>query len=239
MADLIDSSLAFIQQSFNANDWNTKAAIENLKRYSESLSPLQNEIARRQREQAERLLQQASQITLITDIDKYNKFNEFGNLGLDSIGLSNSFKLIDDIIKDIQISRQWLKSYQNFLTNSQNFNQHEQLITLGKSILGRATELCPMRTGNLRRSGTLYDFKTYIIIAFEAPYATYVHENMAITHPLHQDSFNCGGRAKFLEIALQEFFPDRSVWVETTGVKGVYAKISINPLLIDYKHFGR
>ena len=78
---------------------------------------------------------------------------------------------------------------------------------------------------------------TYIIIAFTAPYATYVHENMEIAHPIHGDR-DCGGRAKFLEIAVQVVFPDRQVWVEHLGTNDVSVKIGINPLLIEYSHYG-
>ena len=114
---------------------------------------------------------------------------------------------------------------------------HSELITLGKSILGRAIELTPMKTGTLRKSGVMFDFGTYIIIAFTAPYASYVHENLSISHPIHASNPNCGGRAKFLEIALQEFFPDRHVWTEIHGYNGVMCKISINPILLEYSHY--
>lgn len=114
---------------------------------------------------------------------------------------------------------------------------HTELLALGKTILGRAVELCPMKTGTLRKSGILLDFGTYVIISFTAPYATYVHENMEIAHPIH-DGRDCGGRAKFLEIAVQEVFPDRQVWVEHLGTNDVSVKISINPLLIEYSHYG-
>ena len=114
---------------------------------------------------------------------------------------------------------------------------HDELILLGKSILGRATELCPMKTGTLRRSGVIFDMGSYIRIAFTAPYATYVHENMDIVHPVHKGNPDCGGQAKFLETALQEFFPDKTIWTETTGQGDVAVQIGINPLWLNYIHY--
>ena len=146
----------------------------------------------------------------------------------------------NDIIKDINTARNWIRDYKRFsslLSKVGIQGLHTELLALGKTILGRAVELCPMKTGTLRKSGILLDFGTYIIIAFTVPYATYVHENMEIAHPIHGGR-DCGGRAKFLEIAVQEVFPDRQVWVEHLGINDVSVKISINPLLIEYSHYG-
>ena len=77
----------------------------------------------------------------------------------------------------------------------------------------------------------------YIIVTFTAPYASYVHENLEIAHP-HHGGRNCGGRAKFLEIALQEFFPNKTVWTEILGHEGIYVKIEMNDLEVEYGHYG-
>lgn len=239
----IDDSLRFIQESFNTGDVSFLEIVRQLERYANSPS-LQAHFAKeeaKQKREAERLAKELSTITILTDFDKYNKFDQLGNFGLGSSGLVGSYKVADDIIKDIRKARQWLKSYnryRNSLVTHQNYNLHDDLIKLGKSILGRAIELTPMDTGLLRRSGTLYDFGSYIIIAFTAPYAVYVHENLEIAHPRHADNPDCGGEAKFLEKAVQEFFPDRTVWVEVLGEDTVSVKISINPLLIEYTHYG-
>ena len=157
----------------------------------------------------------------------------------EAIDLKNRLDLIP-ILKDINTARNWIRDYQRFsslLSKVGIQGLHTELLVLGKTILGRAVELCPMKTGTLRKSGILLDFGTYIVISFTAPYATYVHENMEIAHPIHGDR-DCGGRAKFLEIAVQEVFPDRQVWVEHLGTNDVSVKISINPLSIEYSHYG-
>lgn len=226
-----DSDVSFLEVAKNLNDF----ANEN--KWSDKLN------ARR----ANELLRQLRQNTIIYDFDKYTKFIELGNFGLDKQGLSNVYQVTQDIIKDINTARQWIESYKQFRANIRMFGNkskediHKELLILGQSILGRAIELCPMDTGYLRSSGTLYDFYDYIIIAFTAPYATFVHENLEISHPWHMDRHgmqrDCGGRAKFLELAVQEFFPDRHVWVEIHGYEGVAVKIGLNPDYVEYSHY--
>lgn len=234
----VDEYLKFIQQNFNTNDFNFTRIIKELDNFSKQFAPIMEQ---RNRESIERLREEATKITILKDFNKYNKFDKLGTLGLDNRGLLETYRVSEEIRKDIQVARDWLDSYKRFKELNLKYNveyTHDELITLGKSILGRAIELTPMKTGFLRKSGTLYDFGSYIIIAFTAPYATYVHENLSISHPIHASNPNCGGRAKFLEIALQEFFPDSSIWVETEGFSGVAVKIAINPLYIEYKHYG-
>lgn len=194
-------------------------------------------------------------IKIISDPDKYNKFDHLADAINSSdifsrTGVTDIYKIQDDILDDIYVARDWLKSFQDyqrqlggFLKSSGSVDIHslqKELFRLGQSILGRAEELTPYKTGELRRSGVLMvaDGGNQIIIGFVAPYATYVHENLEIKHPYHKSNPDCGGQAKFLEKALQEFFPDRSVWTDIMGVSGVSATISINPLLIEYRHWG-
>lgn len=194
-------------------------------------------------------------IKIISDPDKYNKFDHLADAINSSDmfsrgGVTDIYKIQDDILDDIYVARDWLKSFQDyqrqlgvFLKSSGSVDVpslQKELFRLGQSILGRAEELAPYKTGELRRSGVLMvaDGGNQIIIGFVAPYATYVHENLEIKHPYHKSNPDCGGQAKFLEKALQEFFPDRSVWTDIMGVSGVSATISINPLLIEYRHWG-
>lgn len=228
----VDSYLRFVQQAFNTDDVNFNNLVKQLDMLAKSRQP--------HYEKAANLRDRLIKITILREPNKYKKFDKLGDFNLSDSGLREVYKVSDDIIKDINVARDWIDSYKMFnrLTSSVNLQGlHSELILLGKSILGRAIELCPMKTGRLRQSGVLLDFGTYIVIAFTAPYATYVHENMEIAHPNHSSNPNCGGRAKFLEIALQEFFPDRQVWTEIHGYNGVMCKISINPLLLEYSHY--
>lgn len=194
-------------------------------------------------------------IKIISDPDKYNKFDHLADAINSSDmfsrgGVTDIYKIQDDILDDIYVARDWLKSFQGYQRQLGGFlkssgsvdvpSLQKELFRLGQSILGRAEELAPYKTGELRRSGVLMvaDGGNQIIIGFVAPYATYVHENLEIKHPYHKSNPDCGGQAKFLEKALQEFFPDRSVWTDIMGVSGVSATISINPLLIEYRHWG-
>ena len=228
----LDEYLKFIQQNFNTNDVSFNDIIKQLEYIAKTDSVNYAE--------AVDLKNRLDLIPILKDINKYKKFDKLGDFDFSDRGLRQVYKVSDDIIKDINTARNWIRDYQRFsslLSKVGIQGLHIELLALGKTILGRAVELCPMKTGTLRKSGILLDFGTYIVISFTAPYATYVHENMEISHPIHGDR-DCGGRAKFLEIAVQEVFPDRQVWVEHLGTNDVSVKISINPLLIEYSHYG-
>lgn len=69
-------------------------------------------------------------------------------------------------------------------------------------ILPLAQSRCPVKTGELRDSGSVgtpeYDGHEVIVpIGFSASYAVFVHENLEARHPN-------GGQAKFLESALND-----------------------------------
>ena len=228
----LDEYLKFIQQNFNTNDVSFNDIIKQLENIAKTDSVNYTE--------ATDLKNRLDLIPILKDINKYKKFDKLGDFDFSDSGLRQVYKVSDDIIKDINTARNWIRDYKRFssLLNKVGMQGlHTELLAVGKTILGRAVELCPMKTGTLRKSGILLDFGTYIIISFTAPYATYVHENMEIAHPIHGGR-DCGGRAKFLEIAVQEVFPDRQVWVEHLGINDVSVKISINPLLIEYSHYG-
>lgn len=228
----LDEYLKFVQQSFNTSDVSFNDIIKQLENIAKTDSVNYTE--------AIDLKNRLDLIPILKDINKYKKFDKLGDFDFSDRGLRQVYKVSDDIIKDINTARNWIRDYKRFssLLNKVGIQGlHTELLALGKAILGRAVELCPMKTGTLRKSGILLDFGTYIVISFTAPYATYVHENMEISHPIHGGR-DCGGRAKFLEIAVQEVFPDRQVWVEHLGTDDVSVKISINPLLIEYSHYG-
>lgn len=231
--EVTNEYLKFIEQSFNTNDVNFKELIDSLNEISKST---QYKVDTKR--QALNLVNQLKKAPLLIDFNKYDKFEK---LALNINNNIDVYRLTEDIIKDVNVARDWLASYNTFKAGLRlgliEGTTHEELLMLGKSILGRAIELTPIKTGTLRASGFLADYKDYIVIGFGAPYATYVHENLAINHPNHASNPNCGGRAKFLELALQEFFPDRSVWVEVHGISGVFVKIGINPLYIEYSHY--
>lgn len=228
----VDQYLKFVQEHFNTSGGNFKDIVKQLDAYSKAQQPYSAT--------AGSLKDRLKVITILSDFNKYKKFDKLGDLGFSEHGIKQVYKVSNEIIRDIDVARDWIDSYKAFSKLMQTINVkglHQELILLGKSILGRAIELCPMDTGTLRNSGILIDYGTYIIIAFTAPYASYVHENMEISHPNHSRNSNCGGRAKFLEVALQEFFPKRAVWTENHGYEGVMCKISVNPEFLEYSHY--
>lgn len=244
----VDQTLAFIQQHFNVSNSGTIAdankLLDMIIRQQVEWANSPSEVYRRTksdlyRAKAIKLKEGLKKNIIISDPNKYNKFNKLGNFGLGGKGLVEVYTASNEIIKDINKARLWIDEYKAFakVWAKVGGDMHTQLVTLGQSILGRAIELTPYKTGFLRSSGALYDFGTYIVIAFTAPYASYVHENLEISHPVHPSNPNCGGRAKFLEIAVQEAFPNRNVWTEVHGYQGVMVQIGLNPEYVKYSHY--
>ena len=197
---------------------------------------LQSSIYQREQEakiRAEQLLKQKEILINIFDPYKYSRFDELGEISLDNGITGKAIKAAQILINELNVCRNWLESYKELadMIHELNIgNLHDELLILGKSILGRAIELCPYKIGALRDSGRLYDFGEYIVISFNASYASYVHEIMEYHHD--------NGQAKFLEQAAQEFFPNDTVWVNVEGYDGVKIVISINPLYVSYMHYG-
>lgn len=219
----VDDTLKFIQQNFNV-----RGSVD----FSDILQSLlrgANVISGIQQQRALYLASSLKEQKLLLDIDSYKKFDELGNFGFGQV--NQVYRVADSIIHDIRTAREWIADYQKWLsTVGQGSDNHARLVELGKAILGRAIELCPIDTGFLRSTGLLIDMQTYIVIAFAAPYASYVHENLNVRHRV--------GQAKFLEVATQEFFPNRAVWTEITGKGDVRVEITLSPDHVTYTHYG-
>lgn len=246
--NLFEKYLKLIQESFNINDSSIGSGIDSLgfgidyaRKYLIPSPELQRQMAKnatktelwkRQIEQANLLSKQQADLKVKNDSQLLNRFNDITDLIIgENTSIRTVLSLTDDVVDDLIATREWMLAAIKFLTNIKGFDQKanmERLIAIGKAVLGRAIELTPYKTGLLRRSGALLIYDDYIVIVFAAPYATYVHENLESRHTI--------GRAKFLEIALQEFFPDKKVWVEIHGESIVYAKISIDYTVL-YKHY--
>lgn len=222
----IDEYLKFIQQSFNTNGSSFKDISVSLK-----------QLAKSGYVEASTLSDRLDLLPILKDINNYKKFDLLAYKISESDILNgrvyNVYKVADDVIHDIKSSKQWIEDYKRFsqlLRNAGLNNSHEQLLVLAKTILGRAVELCPIKTGFLRSSGIIIDMGNKINIAFTAPYSMYVHENMSISHPMHGDR-NCYGRAKFLEIAVQEILPNKTVEVNLKGTGAVSIDITIDDII--------
>ena len=146
----VDDYLKFVQQSFNTGDTNFMSILKQLDAFAKSKQTYSNEAAN--------LRNRLDKITILKDFSKYKKFDKLGNFNLSSSGLIEVYKVSNDIIRDIDVARDWLASYKRFniLTSTLSLDGlHSELIKLGQSILGRAIELTPMKTGALRKSGVL------------------------------------------------------------------------------------
>lgn len=64
-------------------------------------------------------------------------------------------------------------------------------------LLGKAVEIAPLDTGDLRGSGSVKTENDTAIVGFEEPYAVRQHEHVEYEHPQ-------GGEAKYLEKPFRE-----------------------------------
>lgn len=252
MADLFDEFLNLVTDSFNINDNTIGTSLTDmsdwLAKYKKIIVPdnklvsaininkENSESLKRQRAEADRLLRERVQLRIQNESYIIDKVDDITNdiarqvNGFNGLNITKILKMSDTLVHDLEATRDWMNSYKKFVSKlgKTKMNSMDALVAVGKAILGRAVELCPYQNGFLRKSGLLIVYKDYIEIVFTAPYATYVHENM--------ENYHKYGRAKFLELALQEFFPNKSVWVELHGESIVYARISLNNN-VTYKHY--
>lgn len=162
-----------------------------------------------------------------TDKHLLDKFKEYDFKGISEEGFQKLITMSNELVFDIKRAKNWRKEVETII-NKALVKQADavkikrpkyllsmmELESIGRAILGRAVELCPIETGFLRDSGIIYVFGDYIRIIFECPYATYVHENVNVAHIF--------GQAKFLETAAQEILRDISIWTENTTDSFVY-----------------
>lgn len=170
-------------------------------------------------------------LNTIKDDRLFSRFEDITSmLTINRSDITSVHRAIKSLVYDLRHTREWLIEYKKLMESitKDRADSMEYLVILGKAILGRAVELCPIDTGLLRSSGVVVVGNGWIEIIFAAPYATYVHENLNNYHPV--------GRAKFLETALQEFLPSETVWVEIHGESIVYARIT-NKFELTYKHY--
>lgn len=223
-----DTVFDVIQKSFNIEDNGYASMITELERLADVLKETQDKNNANRIRIIEDLLATKDRAKLIDDKKMFNRIVDISkNINLEQGKLKQVIRMADDLIFDIENTRDWLSKYETAI-NKYYFTSQERLELLGKAILGRAIELCPIDTGLLRTSGTLVIGNGFIVIVFTAPYASYVHENMEVYHPV--------GRAKFLEIALSEFISDKTTWVEIHGENMVYARIDL-AMNVKYKHY--
>lgn len=210
---IADKALQFIQESFNADD-NLEGIITSLKA---NKSPQAKDLVTRQSDvnilKGDNLLNQVEDIT--------SKLN-LGGRNITVMGLT------DKLIYNLNKSKGWLEDYKKFISSIKPTDTQNQLASIGVAILGRAVELCPIDTGFLRKSGLVIVNGNSVVIGFYAPYSIYVHENMNSRH--------ITGQSKFLEQAVQEFFPNRSSWVDILGSDTLAIKISAT-FDITYTHY--
>lgn len=232
-----DKYLALMQNSFNITNKSYKDIIYTLDIASEIVG--NDSKKRKEALDLKRDIQTSSVIKMIDDELALTRFDSImSNLDINTSSITDVIKANELLIKDINTSRNWLDKYNKFLKTINYSNKYsmKNLIVLGTAILGRSLELCPIDKGTLRRSAIMITTNNSIIIAYTAPYATYVHENMSINHKNHKDGHECGGEAKFLEKAGQEFIPDKTVWVDNGGFGDVRLEIDTSGN-INYYHY--
>lgn len=157
----------------------------------------------------------------LTDSQLLKKFKYIeSEIDIEVPNLKHVIQATDELVYDVKKAKAWITSYNKHLKlrYKLRFKSSVDLEALGKAILGRAIELCPIDTGFLRKSGTVVVFRDHVDILFLAPYATKVHEDLNVGHRY--------GDAKFLELAVQELLPSSFVWIQLLDGGGI--KVSID-----------
>lgn len=128
----IDEYLLFIQQSFNTDGAGFSSVVAALNAVAEYLNPIINQnsnetsirpspwdvYASREGRQlistADRLKNNIKTVKILSDPDKYTKFNLLSDEISRNAGALETYSLIDSIIDDIYVARDWLKSYNDY-----------------------------------------------------------------------------------------------------------------------------
>lgn len=241
----MDAGRQFIDiliNAFNTTEYSgIETIVDSLKRiYTNelSLAALDENNTRRARMLAGKLIKLADNSKIIVNYQNFdNQFNKLGNLGFDNI--NEVYNLVDNLIYKVNGTIDWLSMYSELINTMINLGsykqQHIALVKLAKVILAEANQLCPIDTGNLRKSGVVIDQGDKVIVAYTIDYATYVHEDLNARHKI--------GQAKFLEIAAQRVLGPRAIWTEHLGFGGVMIVLSLNnmnisPYNVEYSHYG-
>lgn len=202
-----DKTLKFIQTSFNTD-------ID----FSDIIADLEYQATIIKDIQAERLINKVSDTEIIQRNNLLSEFENITNQFDLEGGNTTILKLTDELIYSLRRSERWLEEYNNWFNNNRTANIKDQLLAIGKAILGRAIELCPIKTGALRKSGTIIQTGDSVIVGFYCSYSIWVHECM--------DNYHQVGQAKFLETAVQEILPNTYTWVDFLDKGTVAVKIT-------------
>lgn len=114
----------------------------------------------------------------------------------------------------------WLEEYKHAKKQTSYTSKSE----IADLILFQAKLLAPYLTGALRASGYVDSEVGYYTVGFSAPYAAVVHEDLTVSHPIHENERYCGGRAKFLEMAVLEVL-NKSLPLHFDGNGGIYVEV--------------
>lgn len=136
------------------------------------------------------------------------------------------------LVKKIEVYKTFMKEFEEAIKKHE-FNLSRTLEVIAMDIMIRAISKCPIRkdihgnsSGVLANSADYSVTSTGFTVGFYVPYAWFAHENIAgkvkAKHPVHYikyfgrviGSYHCGGDGKFLELAVQEVFPDKKIVCE-------------------------
>lgn len=163
-----------------------------------------------------------SQLTSAVDSGDNKKLDS----ALDTIGKFINANSIRAARSDLNVALSNLKSavgsYQGLARLREQY-----LVNTALAVANLSLALCPIKTGRLATSLTVEIMDRGFTITYAAPYALYVHENMAIKHPNHISrgyEYSCGGEAKFLEKAWTRRISDSSPILLSFG-KGTVAVV--------------
>lgn len=142
-------------------------------------------------------------------------FYRVTNLGKDLTAIP-----LDLVKQTLADAIDWLEEYKRAKKQTSYTSKAE----VADLILFEATLLAPYLTGELRSSGYVDAGIGYYTVGFSAPYAAIVHEDLTVSHPIHENDRYCGGRAKYLEIAVLDVL-NKSLPLHFDGNGGIFVEV--------------
>ena len=158
----------------------------------------------------------------------------------------------DITLEEFKALEKQLANCMEYVARFEKFRQQVDLTitadfrTLAEIILLRAMEKCPVKTGELIKSGGYDVYPDGFEVWFSSSHAWFAHENCTskgretADHPIHHVQgykghtgyyYNCHGGGHFLENAVQETFPDLQLvgdnYIQNDGDGGIFWRYNI------------
>lgn len=210
--DKTDYFLSILEQSFEGNGSKRRTALlSKVKKHTRKITAIP-------KDKIENIIER-EQVLFETELTPFAK-----NIAssLSDTDYVSAYRATESLVETIDEYRKFendmlrvLNAYTKRYNLDDNISKHELLTIIAREILASAILRTPIVSGNLRRSAVAWvpPDNDAILIFYAKSYAKFIHEAMFIRHPIHRIpgsniTYDCHGDSKFLEDAVQLYFPD-------------------------------